>query len=140
MTITTETITYISRSPFVIHCLKKDLINYSKLAREIGSKKKIKNIDAIIVASRRYAAQLRTRRFPDPKQLLKHTDLTIKTKHNQGISSVTAKGMHSFAILGHLIELFIQNNVAIDEVNYSNSKLEIFFNEKNIEKVMKLLS
>ncbi|GAI74548.1 unnamed protein product [marine sediment metagenome] len=50
---------YIEDHPVIRDCLAKDMVNYSKLARKIGSDLNIKNITAITAACRRHAMRLR---------------------------------------------------------------------------------
>ena len=49
---------YIDRHPSVRDCISKDLINYSSLARLIMKDLSIKNEEAVLAASRRYAMKL----------------------------------------------------------------------------------
>src|SRR4030067_519080 len=49
---------YIDRHPSIRDCISKDLINYSSLARLIMKDLGIKNEEAVLAASRRYAMKL----------------------------------------------------------------------------------
>jgi aspartokinase len=51
---------YISERPSIKDCLKRGLINYSALAREICLQLDNKNFDAVLVACRRYIQRIRT--------------------------------------------------------------------------------
>jgi len=55
-----KTIEFINEFPFIIHGLRKNLINYSSLARFIQRETGIKNFDAILVALRRYQRRVRS--------------------------------------------------------------------------------
>lgn len=84
MNITKETEKYLEQHVFVKYCLKKGLINYSALAREIIDELKLKdaNHDAVLVAARRYVEKLK---FPSPNEkkiaeLFKTAKLEIRNK------------------------------------------------------------
>src|SRR5512136_624889 len=49
---------YIDRHPSIRDCISKDLINYSSLSRLIMKETGIKNEEAVLAASRRYAMKL----------------------------------------------------------------------------------
>jgi aspartokinase len=51
---------YISERPSIKDCLKRGLINYSALAREICLQLDNNNFDAVLVACRRYIQRIRT--------------------------------------------------------------------------------
>ena len=51
---------YITERPSVKDCLKRGLINYSALAREICNQNSISQFDAVLVACRRYLARVRS--------------------------------------------------------------------------------
>ena len=55
MSIAKDVFRWIDENPFVIYGLKKDVINYSSLARTIQKDMKIGNFDAVIMAIRRYS-------------------------------------------------------------------------------------
>lgn len=86
MPTTTElTEKYIREHPSIKDCLKKGLINYSKLARaiakELGIEKKT-SMEAILIAARRFAEKLKKEAVLEDKimGLLKKSELEIKTK------------------------------------------------------------
>lgn len=83
------TVRYIADHPEVKHCLAKDMINYSKLARKIASKLKISSVDAIIVACRRYASKLRKSKEERGIDILKKSKKTISIENKQ--ASITFK-------------------------------------------------
>ncbi len=49
---------YIDRHPSIRDCISKDIVNYSSLARLIMSETGVKHEEAVLAASRRYAAKL----------------------------------------------------------------------------------
>ena len=55
-----KTIEFVREYPFIMYALKKDLINYSSLARLIQKETGIKNFDAILVSLRRYQNQIQS--------------------------------------------------------------------------------
>ncbi|MFH1398863.1 MAG: ACT domain-containing protein [Candidatus Woesearchaeota archaeon] len=85
MVTTTElTWQYISEHPSIKDCLKKGVVNYSKLARmiakELGIEKKT-NMEAILIACRRYALKLGEEIQEDAVvRILKGSELEIKNR------------------------------------------------------------
>ena len=57
-TVTGVTQNYIAERPSLQMALRQDLINYSKLARQICKEHKIKQFDAVLISIRRYAEKL----------------------------------------------------------------------------------
>lgn len=83
LSIAEQTFRWIKKYPFIIYGLKKDLINFSSLARKIQEETKIRNFDAILVAIRRYQKQIRW--IEDDKRIievLRGSKLEIKTGVN----------------------------------------------------------
>lgn len=81
MNITKETERYINEHPSIKDCLKKGLINYSALSRDIAKELEVKNIDAILIACRRYKRKLKSS-LSGKKiiEVLKDSKLEIKNK------------------------------------------------------------
>ena len=85
MNITKLTEQYISEHPSIMDCVKKGLINYSSLARQIakdiGLDQK-ENFDAILIACRRYFRKIRSEETNEKKilEILKHSKVEIKNK------------------------------------------------------------
>lgn len=76
---------YISEHPSVKDCLKKNLINYSKLARMVAKDLNIENKtskEAILIAARRFARKLKDEASQEEKirNILKKGELEIKNK------------------------------------------------------------
>ena len=75
---------YINGRPSIRSCLKKGLINYSSLAREIAGHHSLnlkKNFDAILIACRRYKDKLlKTDNESEIRELLAKSKLEVKNK------------------------------------------------------------
>jgi len=85
MNITKLTEKYISEHPIVKDCLKKGMINYSKLTRQIAADLNIdlkKNFDAILIASRRYFMKIKSQPTLESRilKVLKQSKVEIKNK------------------------------------------------------------
>lgn len=81
--ITRLTEEFISQHPSIKDCLKKDIVNFSSLSREIMKQQKLKNndFDAVLVACRRYQRKLSKEQHFERKikDILEHSRLEIKT-------------------------------------------------------------
>src|SRR4030042_644298 len=72
---------YIDRHPSIRDCISKDLVNYSSLARLIMKDIGIKNEEAVLAASRRYAMKLaKTDAEGAIISLFEQSRLELKTK------------------------------------------------------------
>ncbi len=84
--ITKLTEEYISEHPFVKDCLKKRLINYSSLTRQICTELGLskKNFDAVLIACRRFYRKIKTEATTEKKivDILKNSKIEIKNKIN----------------------------------------------------------
>lgn len=84
MNITKQTEKYIQEHPSIKESLKKGLINYSKLSREILNELKInkKSFDAVLIACRRFGNKLKLEKKFEQNimDILKKTKLEIKNK------------------------------------------------------------
>ena len=84
MSITKLTEKYILNSPSVKNTLKKGLINYSSLARQILKDSNLgkKNFDAVLIACRRYYQKIKSEALNEEKVLdiLKRSKVEIKNK------------------------------------------------------------
>ena len=84
--ITKLTEEYISEHPFVKDCLKKGLINYSSLTRQICIDLSLskKNFDAILIACRRFYGKIRKEATTEKKivDILRNSKIEIKNKIN----------------------------------------------------------
>lgn len=85
MNITKLTESYIAEHPSVKDCLKKGLINYSSLTRQICKDKDLSekdNFDAILIACRRYFRKVSKEKSSedDVLKILKESKLEVKNK------------------------------------------------------------
>jgi len=72
---------YIDRHPSIRDCISKDLVNYSSLSRLIMKELGVKNEEAVLAASRRYAMKLaKTDSEGAVMDLLERSRLELKTK------------------------------------------------------------
>ncbi|MBD3310799.1 hypothetical protein GF351_06290 [Candidatus Woesearchaeota archaeon] len=84
MSITKDVERYIQHQPSVKECLKRDMINYSKLSRQIvkdlGLAKK--DFDAVLIACRRYRAKIKRSAGAEKKlaKILKESRIIVKNK------------------------------------------------------------
>jgi len=85
--ITKLTEDYIASHPFVKDCLKKGLINYSSLTRQICLDLNLnvkRNFDAVLIACRRYYRKIKTAPTSEKKilDILKNSKIEVKNKIN----------------------------------------------------------
>jgi aspartokinase len=85
--ITKLTEDYISEHPYVKDCLKKGMINYSSLTRQICSDLDLdvrKNFDAVLIACRRYFRKIKSQATTEKKiiEILKNSKIEVKNKIN----------------------------------------------------------
>ena len=85
--ITKLTESYIAEHPFVKDCLKKGLINYSSLTRQICLDLNLdakKNFDAILIACRRFYNKIKSEATIEKKilEILKNSKIEVKNKIN----------------------------------------------------------
>jgi len=78
---------YIAEHPFVKDCLKRGLINYSSLTRQICQELNLdlkKNFDAILIACRRIYSRIKSEATVEKKVLdiLKNSKIEVKNKIN----------------------------------------------------------
>ncbi len=75
---------WIRERPYIVYALKKDLINFSSLARMVQKELNIKNFDAVIVAIRRYQKEIDIVKSTGKEiiDLLRKSRLEIKTGVN----------------------------------------------------------
>lgn len=78
---------YISEHPYVKDCLKKGIINYSSLTRQICSDVDLnlkKNFDAVLIACRRYFRKIKSEATTEKKivDILKGSKIEVKNKIN----------------------------------------------------------
>lgn len=83
MSIAEDVTKWIQEHPFIRIGLKKELLNYSAIARIIQIELKIKNFDAILVSIRRYSDSITDLSYTDDvKELFSKASLEIRTGFN----------------------------------------------------------
>ena len=82
--------------------LVEDIVNYSKLARQISKELKISNTDAILVACRRYASSLRKQKMENPVELIKKSRKSIIIEKNQAKITLTINERNLAQVLAML--------------------------------------
>jgi len=140
--ITKLTESYISEHPFVKDCLKKGLINYSSLTRQICSDLGLdakKNFDAVLIACRRLYSKIKSEATVEKKvlEILKNSKIEVRNKINTivlekniffpnllGIEKDAKKSMDTF----HIIEGAAAITVITSNV-FSNSIKQAFRNK-----------
>lgn len=85
--ITRITESYIAEHPFVKDCLKKGLINYSSLTRQICIDLNLdakKNFDAVLIACRRFYNKIKSEATIEKKilEILKNSKIEVRNKIN----------------------------------------------------------
>ena len=85
--ITKLTEDYITKHPFVKDCLKRGLLNYSSLSRQICQDLNLdakKNFDAVLVACRRFYNKIKKEPTIEKKilEILKNSKIEVKNKIN----------------------------------------------------------
>ena len=94
--ITKLTEQYIAEHPFIKDCLKRGLINYSSLTRQICLDMELdakKNFDAVLIACRRFYRKVKSEPTTEKKilELLKNSKIEVKNKIN---ALVLEKSIH----------------------------------------------
>ena len=139
MPTTTElTEKYLSEHPSIKDCLKHDVINYSKLSRKIAKDLNIEkqtSIEAILVASRRYAEKIKEEKTLEERiiNILKRSELEIRNK-------ITVVIVDKKIYIGNLIDLEKKIRQRAD-VFYSIEGTNVFTiitTEKNLDELNKM--
>lgn len=130
--ITEQTLAYIAEHPSVKECLRRGIINHTALAREICRAKRISSVDAVVMASSRYAKRIKKQRrsetelrqmLADAKILLSSKVLMAAWDREKDLSSllvlhdrIRKRGGDITIVEGHrLITIFTENEFA-DEI------------------------
>jgi len=139
MPTTTElTEKYLSEHPSIKDCLKHDVINYSKLSRKIAKDLNIEkqtSIEAILVASRRYAEKIKKEETLEARiiDILRRSELEIR---NKIVVVIVDKRIY----IGSLIDLEKKIRQKAD-VFYSIEGTNVFTiitTEKNLDELNKM--
>tara|TARA_Y100000310_G_C20699991_1_gene828842 strand:+ start:389 stop:1030 length:642 start_codon:yes stop_codon:yes gene_type:complete len=94
---------YIAEHPFVKDCLKKGLINYSSLTRQICQDSDLdlkKNFDAVLIACRRFYNKIKSEASAEKQilSILKNSKIEVKNK-------ITALVLEKNIFFSNLIEI-----------------------------------
>lgn len=136
-TISKQTEDFISDHPSIRDCLKKGVINYSRLARLIAKELKIEkstNMEAILVACRRYVSKLKGINTQEDKilKVYKGSSLELKTKivtviidkriYSDNLISIEKKIRQKadtfYAIEGTSVFIIITSENYLDEIKH----------------------
>lgn len=136
LSIAEQTFRWIKKYPFIIYGLKKDLINFSSLARKIQKETGIKNFDAILVAIRRCQNQIRW--IEDDKKIIEvlgNSKLEIKT----GVNIYPMKSL-DIEMLKNIKHFHLINGVDKIEVVATDHRLDLEPTYENVVEIRILSS
>lgn len=136
--ITKLTEKYISEHPSIKDCLKKEMVNYSKLTRQIASDLKIdlkKNFDAVLIACRRYYRKIKSESTVEAKILnvLKQSKVEIK---NKIIVVVVEKSIYLDNLLD--LEKEVRKKAEVFHVIEGTNSMTLVTGEEFLEKIRNL--
>jgi len=136
--ITKLTEEYISEHPSIKDCLKKGMINYSKLTRQIASELDIdikKNFDAILIACRRFVRKVKTEKIREDEILntLKKSKVEIK---NKIIAVVIEKNIYFDNLLS--LEKEIKKRAEVFHMIEGTSSITLITSEDFLASIKKL--
>jgi len=127
---------YIDRHPSIRDCISKDLINYSSLARLIMKDIGIKNEEAVLAASRRYAMKLaKTDAEGAIINLFEQSRLELKTR----ISIVVAK--NEWIVLKNLddvVKKFLSEKSTMQVLQSANA-ITVISEDKHLPDITKAI-
>jgi len=139
MNITKLTESYIAEHPSVKDCLKKGLINYSSLTRNICKDLNLdlkKNFDAVLIACRRYYRKVSKETVLENKiiKILKDSKLEVKTKI---VVVLVEKNIY----YGHLIELQkeVKKKAELFHIIEGSNTITVITSNEFLDVVKKLL-
>jgi len=127
---------YIDRHPSVKDCISKDLINYSSLSRLIMKEIDVKNEEAVLAASRRYAMKLaKTDSEKAITSLFEDSRLELKTK----ICLVVAK--NEWIVLKNLEDIVkkLLADKSTMQVLQSGSAITVISEDKHLPTIVKAI-
>ncbi len=124
---------WLDEHPYVSYVLKKDLINFSSLARAIQKELSIKKFDAVIVAVRRYQREMSFERLSEESitKLLKKSRLEITTGVNVYIAKPDAirnieKSKYLHLIKGSsAVTVITREKLDVDYIKAKENMLEV---------------
>ncbi len=135
-TIAEMTRKYIDRHPSVRDCISKDLVNFSSLARLIMKETGVKHEEAVLAASRRYAAKLSKTDFEGAiMEVFQESRLELKTR----ISIVVAK--NEWIVLRNLEEIVkkILTEKSTMQVMQSTNGITVVSEDKHLPAISKAI-
>jgi predicted regulator of amino acid metabolism with ACT domain len=127
---------YIDRHPSIKDCISKDLINYSSLSRLIMKETGIRNEEAVLAASRRYAMKLaKTDSEGAITSLFEDSRLELKTR----ICIVVAK--NEWIVLRNLEDVVrkILADKSTMQVLQSTSAITVISEDKHLPAIVKAI-
>jgi hypothetical protein len=135
-TIAEMTRKYIDRHPSIRDCISKDLVNFSSLARLIMKDTGVKHEEAVLAASRRYAAKLSKTDFEGAiMNVFQESRLELKTR----ISIVVAK--NEWVVLRNLEEIVkrILTEKSTMQVMQSTNGITVVSEDKHLPSISKAI-
>lgn len=127
---------YIDRHPSIRDCISKDLVNFSSLARRIMKDTGVKHEEAVLAASRRYAAKLSKTDFEGGIiNVFEESRLELKTR----ICIVVAK--NEWIVLKHLEEVVkkILSEKSIMQVMQSANGITVVSEDKYLPSITRAI-
>jgi len=127
---------YIDRHPSVRDCISKDLVNYSSLSRTIMKELGVKNEEAVLAASRRYAMKLaKTDSESAIMSLFEDSRLELKTR----ICIVVAK--NEWIVLRNLEDVVkkLLADKSTMQVLQSTSAITVISEDKHLPIIVKAI-
>jgi len=129
---------YVNSHPSVRDCLAKNLINYSKLARQIADELKMNkksSFEAVLIACRRLQEKLRKARANEDSimAILKQSKLEMK---NRVIAVVLAKGTHYESLIE--LQKIIKKKGEIFHLIEGANALTVVTNEEFLENIKEM--
>ena len=135
-TVAETTRKYIDRHPSIRDCISKDLLNFSSLARLIMKETGVKHEEAVLAASRRYAAKLSKTDFESAiMNVFEESRLELKTR----ICIVVAK--NEWIVLKNLEEVVkrILSEKSIMQVMQSANGITVVSEDKYLPSITKAI-
>ncbi|MBL7661718.1 hypothetical protein JNK13_03095 [bacterium] len=127
-----ETQSYINQHPGIKECLRSGLINHTALAREICKARRISSIDAVVMASTRYAKRIEKQRRHENtlRQMLAEAKILVRSKvmlaaweHKNNLSKLLPlynriynRGGEITIVEGHKLATIFTENEFADEI------------------------
>lgn len=127
---------YIDRHPSIKDCISKDLVNYSSLSRLIMKELGVKNEEAVLAASRRYAMKLaKTDNEGAIMKVFEASRLELKTK----ICIVVAK--NEWIVLKNLEDVVkrILGDKSTMQVLQSTNAITVISEDKHLPTIMRAI-